>query len=79
MDFEYSEEQRLLADSVQRFIQKGYDFEARKKIVTSDAGSSEEAWHTFAEMGLLGLPLPQATGGYGGGALDLMAVLKTRE
>jgi len=76
MDFEYSEEQQLLADSVQRFIQKDYDFEARKKIVASEAGYSEEAWRTFAEMGLLGLPLPQATGGFGGGALDLLAVME---
>jgi len=76
MDFEYSEEQQLLADSVQRFIQKDYDFEARKKIVASEAGYSEEAWRTFAEMGLLGLPLPQASGGFGGGALDLLAVME---
>ncbi|MDX1374985.1 MAG: acyl-CoA dehydrogenase [Burkholderiales bacterium] len=76
MNFEYSEEQQLLADAVQRFIQKSYDFEARKKIVASEAGYSEDAWRTFAEMGLLGLPLPQDHGGYGGGALDLMAVME---
>jgi alkylation response protein AidB-like acyl-CoA dehydrogenase len=77
MDFDYSEEQQLLADSVQRFVQKGYDFEARKKAIASDAGYSEDAWRTFAEMGLLGLPLPQDYGGFGGGALDLMAVMET--
>jgi len=76
MDFEYSEEQQLLADSVQRFMQKSYDFETRKKSVASDAGYSEDAWRTFAEMGLLGLPLPQDCGGFGGGALDLMAVME---
>ena len=76
MDFEYSEEQQLLADSVRRFIQKDYDFESRRKIVASEAGYSEDAWRTFAEMGLLGLPLPQDTGGFGGGALDLLAVME---
>jgi len=76
MDFEYSEEQQLLADSVRRFIQKDYDFEARRKIVASEAGYSEDAWRTFAEMGLLGLPLPQDHGGFGGGALDLLAVME---
>ncbi len=76
MDFEYSEEQQLLADSVQRLMQKDYDFEARKKIVASDAGYSEDIWRAFAEMGLLGLPLPQEHGGFGGGALDLMAVME---
>ncbi len=77
MNFEYTEEQQLLADSVQRFVQKDYDFEARKKAVASDAGYSEKAWGVFAEMGLLGLPIPQDYGGYGGGALDLMAVMET--
>jgi len=76
MDFEYSEEQQLLADSVQRFIRKDYDFEARKKIVASEAGCSEAVWRTFAEMGLLGLPVPQDYGGFGGGAIDLMAVME---
>jgi len=76
MDFEYSEEQQLLADSVQRLMQKDYDFEARKKIVASEAGYSEDIWRAFAEMGLLGLPLPQDHGGFGGSALDLMAVME---
>ena len=49
------------------------DFEARKKIVASEAGYSEDVWRTFAEMGLLGLPVPQDYGGFGGGAIDLMA------
>jgi alkylation response protein AidB-like acyl-CoA dehydrogenase len=75
MDFEYNEEQQLLADSVKRFIEKDYSFEARKKIVASDAGASEAVWSTLAEMGLLALPIPAAHGGFGGGAVDLMGVM----
>ena len=57
MNFDYNEEQQLLADSVRRFLQKGYDFEARKKIVASPEGWSEQVWATFAEMGILSLQI----------------------
>src|SRR2546423_13485974 len=68
MNFDYNEEQQLLADSVRRFIREDYDFESRKKIVASAGGWSEQVWGTFAEMGLLGLPFSPDYGGVGGGA-----------
>jgi len=76
MNFDYNEEQQLLADSVQRFVQKGYDFESRRKIVASPEGYSAEVWSTFAEMGLLGLPVSPDYGGFGGGAVDMMSVME---
>jgi alkylation response protein AidB-like acyl-CoA dehydrogenase len=76
MNFDYNEEQQLLADSVRRFLQKDYDFEARKKILASPEGWSERVWSTFAEMGLTGLPLSPDYGGFGGGAVDLMSVME---
>jgi alkylation response protein AidB-like acyl-CoA dehydrogenase len=76
MNFDYNEEQQLLADSVRRFLQKGYDFEARKKIVASHEGWSAQAWSTFAEMGLTGIPFSTDYGGFGGGAVDLMGVME---
>jgi alkylation response protein AidB-like acyl-CoA dehydrogenase len=76
MNFDYNEEQQLLADSVRRFLQKDYDFEARKKIVASKEGWSPQAWATLAEMGLTGLPFSPDYGGFGGGAIDLMGVME---
>ena len=76
MNFDYNEEQQLLADSVRRFLQKDYDFEARRKILATKEGWSEEVWSTFAEMGLTGLPLSPDYGGFGGGAVDLMSVME---
>ena len=75
MNFDYNEEQQLLADSVRRFIQKDYAFEARRKILAGD-GWSAAAWRTFAELGLLGLAAPAEHGGFGGGAVDLMGVME---
>jgi alkylation response protein AidB-like acyl-CoA dehydrogenase len=76
MNFDYSEEQQLLADSVRRFLQKDYEFEARKKIVASSEGYSPKVWATFAEMGLTALPLSPDYGGFGGGAVDLMGAME---
>jgi alkylation response protein AidB-like acyl-CoA dehydrogenase len=76
MNFDYNEEQQLLADSVRRFLQKDYDFETRKKIVASKEGWSPQAWSTLTQMGLTGLPFSPDYGGFGGGAIDLMGVME---
>ncbi len=76
MNFDYNEEQQLLADSVRRFLAKDYEFETRRKIVASAEGWSPKAWATLAEMGLTGLPFPAEHGGFGGGAVDLMGVME---
>jgi alkylation response protein AidB-like acyl-CoA dehydrogenase len=76
MKFDYSEEQQLLADSVRRFVAQDYGFEARRKIVASDAGYSPKIWSTLAELGLLGIPFSSDDGGFGGGAVDLMSVME---
>ena len=76
MNFDYNEEQQLLADSVRRFLAKDYAFEARRKIVASKEGWSAGAWATLAEMGLTGLPFSPDYGGFGGGAVDLMGVME---
>ena len=76
MNFDYNEEQQLLADSVRRFLQKDYGFEERKKIVASKQGWSDKVWATMAQMGLTGLPFSTEQGGFGGGAVDLMGVME---
>ncbi|MGH8705457.1 MAG: acyl-CoA dehydrogenase family protein [Burkholderiales bacterium] len=76
MNFDYNEEQQLLADSVRRFLAKDYGFESRRKIVASPEGWSAAIWATMAEMGLTGLPLSPDYGGFGGGAVDMMGVME---
>jgi alkylation response protein AidB-like acyl-CoA dehydrogenase len=76
MNFDYNEEQQLLADSVRRFLQKDYEFEARRKVVGAADGYSEKVWGAFAEMGLTGIPFSPDYGGFGGGAVDLMSVME---
>jgi alkylation response protein AidB-like acyl-CoA dehydrogenase len=76
MNFDRSEEARQLAASIARFGERNYDFETRRRIVGSPAGSSREAWKTMAELGLLGICLPVEHGGFGGGAVDAMPVME---
>ncbi len=76
MDFEYSEEQKQLADSLQKYLAANYGFEARKKTLNSDEGYSPTAWDAFAEMGLTALPLAEGIGGFGGGAVDMIAPME---
>ena len=75
MNFDYNEEQQLLADSVRRYLADKYGFEQRQKIVRGE-GWSAEAWAQFAQMGLTGLPVSTEHGGFGGGAVDLMGVME---
>ena len=75
MNFDYNEEQQLLADSVRRYLSDKYPFETRQKIVRGE-GWSAEAWAQFAQMGLTGLPVSAEHGGFGGGAVDLMGVME---
>ena len=76
MDFDYTEEQQLLADSLGKYLAGNYGFEARKKTIASGSGLNEAAWHAFAEMGLMAIPFTPEDGGFGGGAVDLMAAME---
>jgi pimeloyl-CoA dehydrogenase small subunit len=76
MNFDLSQEQQLLADSLKRFVTNDYSFDARAKIVTSPRGFSEDVWSALAEMGLLGLPFPAEYDGFGGSAVDVMIVME---
>lgn len=76
MDFSLSEEQRLIKESVDRFVADRYDFEARKKYLAEPDGFSRDNWGQFAELGLLGLPFDEADGGFGGGAVETAVVME---
>ena len=76
MDFSFSEEQSLLQDSVQRFIQNSYTFEERQKLIQTEEGFSRDNWSTFAELGWLGLPFAEEDGGFGGTPVETMIMLE---
>ena len=74
MNFDLTDEQRMLADTVGRYVEKNCDFARWRRSVASDAGISEAHWRAFAEMGLLGLNIPESHGGIGAGPLETLLV-----
>src|SRR3954469_24605001 len=76
MDFDLSEEQRLLKESVDGLLTDSYDFDARKKYMAEKGGWSKAVWGKLAEQGLLGLPFAEDDGGFGAGAVETMIVME---
>jgi pimeloyl-CoA dehydrogenase small subunit len=77
MDFELSDEQVLLRDSVGRLMADAYgEFEKRRAYAAEPDGYSAELWAKFAELGLLGLPFAEDDGGFGGGPVETMIVME---
>ena len=76
MDFDLSEEQRLLKESVDGLLSDAYDFDARKKYMAEKGGWSRAIWSKLAEQGLLGLPFAEDDGGFGAGAVETMIVME---
>jgi len=77
MDFELSEEQNLLKDSVDRFVKENYSPEARIKLSETDLGFSQGHWKQMAELGWLGMPFAEEVGGFGGSAVDTMVMMES--
>ena len=76
MNFDITQEQQLVKDSVARFVTENYDLETRMAASTAKLGYSEDHWKTFAELGWLGLPFSEADGGFGGDAIDTMLMFE---
>ncbi|MED5444776.1 MAG: acyl-CoA dehydrogenase family protein [Pseudomonadota bacterium] len=76
MNFELSEEQQLLQDSVARFVADHYSLDARRKLADSSQGYSDDHWKQFAELGWLALPFSEEDGGLGGTVIDALVVME---
>src|SRR5437016_7032800 len=76
MDFDLTDEQRLLSDSVDRLLADRYTFDKRKAYLAEPEGWSRALWSQYAELGLLGLPFAEEFGGFGGGPIEIMLVME---
>ena len=70
MNFDYTDEQNMLRDSIAKWAAGQYDFDKRREALKSE-DAWKKNWATFAELGLLAAPLPEEFGGLGGGAIDI--------
>ncbi len=71
MNLNYSEEQTMLREQIQKFCESEYDFYKREDIVKSDSDFDPNVWKLFAEQGWLSMPFSEDAGGLGFGAIEL--------
>jgi alkylation response protein AidB-like acyl-CoA dehydrogenase len=77
MDFNFTEEQTMLRDTLSRNLADTYNFDARQKVVHGGKGWNPAVWQAFAEeLGILGAPFAEAHGGLGGGVVENMVVME---
>jgi pimeloyl-CoA dehydrogenase small subunit len=77
MDFDFTEEQRLLDETVRRLVKDEYDVLKRRSYMAAPEGFSRALWERYAELGLLGLPFAESEGGFGGSAVETMIVMES--
>ena len=76
MNFELSEEQKMIQQSVERFVQEHYDLPKRVELSSQDPGYSKDYWNSMAELGWLGLPFNEEDGGFGGNQIDTLVIME---
>jgi pimeloyl-CoA dehydrogenase small subunit len=76
MDFDLTDEQRLLRESVDRLLADHYGFAQRRSYLAEPEGFSTALWSRYAGQGLLGLPFAEEFGGFGGSAIEIMLVME---
>lgn len=77
MDFDLTDEQRMLKDSIDGLLANKYDFSKRNAAALSTRGWSEEIWRSFAELGFLAAPFSEEDGGFGAGAVEQMLIMES--
>ena len=76
MNFNLSEEQSLIRDSIARFVADNYELDKRNACVAMEHGFSPDNWQQFAELGWLSIPFTEEHGGFGGGPVDTMVIMQ---
>ena len=76
MDFDLTDEQKMLQETVTRFVAETYDFQKREHALKTPEGWSREAYAGLSELGLLALPFAEEDGGFGGGGVEMMVVME---
>ena len=76
MDFSLSEVQEMLADSIDKFIENEYAFDARQKYAASESGYSADVWSMITELGWTAVPFSEDDGGFDGDQVDTVVIMQ---
>ncbi|MBE8221013.1 MAG: acyl-CoA/acyl-ACP dehydrogenase, partial [Alphaproteobacteria bacterium] len=74
MDFDFSEDQKLLKEQARKFLGDKCDLSQVRKVLEGDAPHHGEVWQGLCELGFAGAAVPEAYGGLGLGTLELCVV-----
>jgi len=76
MNFDLTEEQQIIVDNVQRFVDENYTLDKRQGYISGKNGFAAANWQKMAELGWLSLPFAEEDGGFGGSQIDTMLVME---
>jgi len=76
MNFEHTEDRRMMAESLGRYLRDQYAFPERDRVARSPQGYSELHWKQLADMGIVGALFAEEDGGYGGAGFDIAVVFE---
>ena len=76
MNFNLTEDQAMIHDSIARYVADHYDLDRRNAVVAMEHGFSPDHWQQYAELGWLSIPFAEEHGGFGGGPVDTMVVMQ---
>ncbi len=76
MNFEHTEDRRMLMDSLNRFVSEQYGTDVRNAMAYGAEGHSPKLYAQFAELGTLGALFPEEVGGFGGAGFDISVVFE---
>ena len=76
MDFNHTEDRRMLEDTLSRYVREQYSHDVRMELAQSDRGFSAEHYSALCELGIAGALLPESVGGFGGAGYDLAVVFE---
>lgn len=76
MNFAHTEDRRMLADTLNRFVSEQYGIEHRNQLAYGDEGHSPALYAQFAELGAIGALFPESEGGFGGAGFDISVVFE---
>jgi len=76
MDFNHTEDRRMLQDTLARYVREQYSHDVRMETAESERGYSSEHYNALCELGIAGALLPESVGGFGGAGYDLAVVFE---
>lgn len=74
MNFDYTEEQKMLVQSLERTLAKSYDFETYRAQLATKSSHDPSLWSSLAELGIMAMPLPESVGGFDGNHTDIALI-----